>query len=80
MKTFAQTLRMMSLSKKLIESDDFATKRDAYYQTKNWDEARCDEQAESDTIMDDIEGSSTASTRSSSASVPTSTAGSWPAS
>ena len=54
-KTFAQTLRMLSLSKNLIESDDFATKRDAYYQTKNWDEARCDEQVESDTIMDDIE-------------------------
>jgi DNA topoisomerase-6 subunit A len=54
-KTFAQTLRMIALSKKLIETDDFATKRDAYYQTKNWDEARCDDQVESDTIMDDIE-------------------------
>jgi len=54
-KTFAQTLRMVSLSKKLIETDDFATKRDAYYQTKNWDDARCDDQVESDTIMDDIE-------------------------
>jgi DNA topoisomerase-6 subunit A len=54
-KTFAQTLRMIALSKKLIETDDFATKRDAYYQTKNWDEARCDEQVESDTLMDDIE-------------------------
>lgn len=54
-KTFAQTLRMISLSKQLIETNDFATKRDAYYQTKNWDEARCDEQVESDTIMDDIE-------------------------
>jgi DNA topoisomerase-6 subunit A len=54
-KTFAQTLRMISLSKQLIETDDFATKRDAYYQTKNWDEARCDDQVESDTLMDDIE-------------------------
>jgi DNA topoisomerase-6 subunit A len=55
-KTFAQTLRMISLSKQLIETGDFATKRDAYYQTKNWGDARCDEQVESDTIMDDIEG------------------------
>jgi DNA topoisomerase-6 subunit A len=55
-KTFAQTMRMVALSKKLIETDDFATKRDAYYQTKNWEDARCDEQSESDTIMDDIEG------------------------
>jgi DNA topoisomerase-6 subunit A len=54
-KTFAQTLRMVALSKKLIETEDFATKRDAYYQTKNWDDARCDDQVESDTIMDDIE-------------------------
>jgi DNA topoisomerase-6 subunit A len=55
-KTFAQTMRMISLSKQLIETGDYATKRDAYYQTKNWDDARCDEQVESDTIMDDIEG------------------------
>jgi len=55
-KSFAQTLRMVSLSKQLIEQGDYATKRDAYYQTKNWDEARCDDQVESDTIMDDIEG------------------------
>jgi DNA topoisomerase-6 subunit A len=54
-KTFAQTLRMIALSKQLIETNDFATKRDAYYQTKNWDDARCDEQVESDTIMDDVE-------------------------
>ena len=54
-KTFAQTLRMMSLSKQLVETDDFATKRDAYYQSKNWEKAAFSEQAESDTIMDDIE-------------------------
>jgi DNA topoisomerase VI subunit A len=54
-KSFAQTLRMIALSKKLIETDDYATKRDAYYQTKNWEEARCDDQVESDTLMDDIE-------------------------
>src|SRR5690606_19838454 len=54
-KTFAQTLRMMSLSKELVETNDFATKRDAYYQSKNWSEAKFDEQPESDTVMDDIE-------------------------
>lgn len=54
-KSFAQTLRMMGLSKELIEGNDFATKRDAYYQSKNWEEARFDEQTESDTVMDDIE-------------------------
>jgi DNA topoisomerase-6 subunit A len=54
-KSFAQTLRMMALSKDLVENNDFATKRDAYYQSKNWDEARFDEQTESDTVMDDIE-------------------------
>src|SRR5512140_447893 len=54
-KTFAQTLRMMALSKEMVESNDFATKRDAYYQSKNWQEARFDEQPESDTVMDDIE-------------------------
>lgn len=54
-KTFAQTLKMMGLSKDLVLSDDFATKRDAYYQSKNWGEARFDDQPESDTVMDDIE-------------------------
>src|SRR5262249_34400767 len=54
-KSFAQTLRMMGLSKELVESNDFATKRDAYYQSKNWEEARFDDQTESDTVMDDIE-------------------------
>ena len=54
-KTFAQTLKMMSLSKELVGTDDFATKRDAYYQSKNWGEAMFDEQSESDTVMDDIE-------------------------
>ena len=54
-KTFAQTLRMMSLSKELIEQDDIATKREAYYVSKNWAEARFNEQPESDTVMDDIE-------------------------
>jgi DNA topoisomerase-6 subunit A len=38
-----------------VETNDFATKRDAYYQSKNWEEAKFDEQPESDTVMDDIE-------------------------
>jgi DNA topoisomerase-6 subunit A len=54
-KSFAQTLRMMGLSKQLVETNDFATKRDAYYQSKNWEDARFDEQTESDAVMDDIE-------------------------
>ncbi len=54
-KTFAQTLRLMSLSKEMVIEDTFATKRDAYYQSKNWDEARFDAQPESDAVMDDIE-------------------------
>ncbi|NQU97861.1 DNA topoisomerase IV subunit A [Candidatus Woesearchaeota archaeon] len=54
-KTFAQTLKMMSLSKDLIETDDIATKREAYYVSKNWGDARFKEQTESDTVMDDVE-------------------------
>ena len=54
-KTFAQTLRFMSLSKELVERNDFATKRDAYYQSKNWGEAKFADQSESDTCMDDVE-------------------------
>ena len=54
-KTFAQTLKMMSLSKELIETDDMATKREAYYISKNWGKAGFSEQPESDTIMDDVE-------------------------
>lgn len=54
-KSFAQTLRMMSESKKLIESDDIATKREMYYISKNWEDARFKEQVESDSVMDDVE-------------------------
>ncbi|MCA9428398.1 MAG: DNA topoisomerase IV subunit A [Candidatus Omnitrophica bacterium] len=54
-KTFAQTLRMISESKKLIESDDIASKREVYYVSKGWGAASFDEQPESDTVMDDIE-------------------------
>lgn len=54
-KTFAQSLKMMSLSKELIQTDDIATKREAYYVSKNWGDARFNEQPESDSVMDDIE-------------------------
>jgi len=54
-KTFAQTLHMMDLSSELIEGDDIASKREAYYISKNWDDARFKEQQESDSVMDDIE-------------------------
>ncbi|KXK39253.1 MAG: DNA topoisomerase 6 subunit A [Candidatus Hinthialibacteria bacterium OLB16] len=54
-KTFAQTLRMISESKKLIESDDIASKREVYYVAKGWGSAKFDEQTESDTVMDDVE-------------------------
>jgi DNA topoisomerase-6 subunit A len=54
-KTFAQTLRMIAQAKVLIETDDIATKREMYYFSKNWGEARFDEQPESDTVMDDVE-------------------------
>jgi DNA topoisomerase-6 subunit A len=54
-KTFAQTLKMMALSKELIDTNDMATKREAYYISKNWGKAGFTEQPESDTIMDDIE-------------------------
>jgi DNA topoisomerase-6 subunit A len=54
-KTFAQTLRMMALSKEAIETDEEITKREAYYVSKNWGEARFDEQPESDTVMEDVE-------------------------
>ncbi len=54
-RTFAQTLRMMGLSKELIDSDDIATKREAYYTAYNWEEARFNSQPESDTVMDDVE-------------------------
>lgn len=54
-KTFAQTLRMMAFSKDLLEKEDAATKREAYYVSKNWGNARFNEQPESDAVMDDIE-------------------------
>ncbi len=54
-KSFAQTLKMMSLSKQVVENEDIATKREAYYVSKNWGDAGFREQPESDSVMDDIE-------------------------
>ena len=54
-KSFAQTLRLMSISKEMVENDDFATKREAYYVSKNWGDAKFKDQPESDAVMDDIE-------------------------
>jgi len=54
-RTFAQTLKMMSLAKELVDTNDIATKREAYYVSKNWGKAGFSEQSESDTIMDDVE-------------------------
>jgi DNA topoisomerase VI subunit A len=54
-KTFAQTLKMISTSKTLVDTEAIATKREMNYISKNWGEARFLEQDESDTIMDDVE-------------------------
>ena len=54
-RNFAQTLRLMSISKDMVENDDFATKREAYYVSKNWGECKFKDQPESDAVMDDIE-------------------------
>jgi DNA topoisomerase VI subunit A len=54
-RSFAQTLRLMATSRGMVDKNDFATKREAYYISKNWGDCRFDEQAESDAIMDDIE-------------------------
>ncbi len=54
-KSFAQSLRMMGLCKETIENNEEVSKREAYYISKNWAEARFDQQPESDTVMDDLE-------------------------
>ena len=67
-KPFAQTVRLMAFSKHLIDTDDFASKREVYYTSKGsnkrnardtgaagWGPAGFKEQSESDAIMDDIE-------------------------
>lgn len=54
-KTFAQTLLLMNESKKLAKIKDTASKREAYYISKNWGAAGFKEDAEAFTVMDDIE-------------------------
>jgi len=54
-KTFAQSIRMLALSKAVVEDDDIINKREAYYRSKSWGEAAFKEQPESDTVMDDLE-------------------------
>lgn len=54
-RSFAQTLRLMATSRGMVEHNDFATKREVYYISKNWGDCRFDEQAELDATMDDIE-------------------------
>ena len=54
-KTFAQTLKMLAMSKDLIGTKRHSTKREAYYQAYNWGEAAFAAQEESDTVMDDVE-------------------------
>src|SRR3974390_3148853 len=54
-RAFAQTLRLMATSRTMVEHDDYATKREVYYISKNWGECRFDEQSDSDAVMDDIE-------------------------
>ena len=54
-KTFAQSLKMLAMSKELIRTRRHSTKREAYYQAYNWGEAAFAAQEESDAVMDDIE-------------------------
>ena len=54
-KTFAQTLKMLAMSKDLLRTARHSTKREAYYQAYNWGEAAFAGQDESDTVMDDVE-------------------------
>ena len=54
-KSFAQTLKMMDLSKETIDGGEEVSKREAYYISKNWGDARFEEQPESDAVMEDIE-------------------------
>jgi len=54
-KTFAQSVRMLAVSKAVVEDDDIINKREAYYRSKSWGEAAFTEQPESDTVMEDPE-------------------------
>ena len=52
-RTFAQTLKMLAMSKELIASGRNSTKREAYYQAYNWGEAAFGGQPESDALKND---------------------------
>jgi DNA topoisomerase VI subunit A len=54
-KTFAQTLLLMNESKKLAKIKDTASKREAYYISKNWGAAAFKEDSEAFSVMDDVE-------------------------
>jgi DNA topoisomerase VI subunit A len=54
-KTFAQSIRMMSSARQNILDNEICSKREMYYNSKGWAECRFNEQPESDTVMDDIE-------------------------
>lgn len=54
-KVFTQTLLLLNESKNVVETDDIMTKREAYYVSKNWGDAKFNEQPESDSVMDDAE-------------------------
>ncbi len=54
-KTFAQTLKMLAMSVDLLKTKKHSTKREAYYQAYNWDQAAFASQEESDTVMEDVE-------------------------
>jgi len=43
-KTFAQTVLLLNEAKKVVQTDDIMTKREAYYVSKNWGDAKFDEQ------------------------------------
>ncbi|MBD3259746.1 DNA topoisomerase VI [Candidatus Woesearchaeota archaeon] len=54
-KSFAQTLLLMNESKRLARIGDTESKREAYYVSKNWGDARFDSDDEAFTVMDDVE-------------------------
>ncbi|MDK2789750.1 MAG: topoisomerase subunit [Methanothermococcus sp.] len=54
-KIFAQTIKMMEFSKELLDTNDFSTLREAYYVSKNWGEARFDDQQPSNSVIEDLE-------------------------
>lgn len=54
-KTFAQTLLLMNESKRLAKDQDTASKREMYYVSKNWGDAKFDTDSDAFTVMDDVE-------------------------